>query len=144
MPPIPTRRKSGFLLLNFARTEQERLSKAGMARRVLLCVFATVVCLAVVFRDSVPLLSRACSTRLGFGADQDEGYVGVDDELCPQPPSLVPSTQANKDVWEALVPLGNGTFASHTFFDRAINWLGGAVRIPYVCRCSYLLSPWCI
>ena len=90
---------------------------------------------AVVFRDSI-LPAALCGRASG-----NKGlHIDVDDDLCPQPASLVPSTKTNADVWSTLVPLSNGTYSSHAFHDRAINWLGGAVRIPYVpsspCCCA--------
>lgn len=50
------------------------------------------------------------------------GNKGVD--LCPQATELVP--QKNVKVWRSL----GETFRTKDFKTRAVNWLGGAVRVP--------------
>jgi hypothetical protein len=45
---------------------------------------------------------------------------------CPQSDPLYPKQHA--EVWESL----NRDFDEKTFRTRAVEWLGGAVRIPYV------------
>ena len=47
-------------------------------------------------------------------------------DVCPQAKALVP--QANVDVWRAL----SDHYSTETFFESAVDWLGGAVRIPCV------------
>ncbi len=46
-------------------------------------------------------------------------------DICPQPGVLVPSK--NGALWKGLV---EETYNSQEFHDRAVNWLGGAVRVP--------------
>jgi Gly-Xaa carboxypeptidase len=46
------------------------------------------------------------------------------DGLCPQATELMPQT--NVKVWQYL----SKTFQSDDFKRRAIDWLGGAVRVP--------------
>lgn len=59
----------------------------------------------------------------------DDGTSGP--ELCPQEGPLVPVAHA--DISAAL----EGVYASETFKDRAVEWLVGAIRIPYVLFCSF-------
>ena len=47
-------------------------------------------------------------------------------KLCPQSGPLYPKQHA--EVWESL----KRDFDEKTFRTRAVEWLGGAVRIPYV------------
>jgi hypothetical protein len=46
--------------------------------------------------------------------------------LCPQSDVLYPKQHA--DIWKSL----GHDFGEKTFTGRAVAWLGGAVRIPYV------------
>ena len=47
-----------------------------------------------------------------------------DGESCPQADVLVP--QANGALWKSL----GAVYASDNFKARAVDWLGGAVRVP--------------
>ena len=46
-------------------------------------------------------------------------------DLCPQASALYPSE--NGDLWKTV----GGVISSEEFKTRAIDWLGGAVRVPY-------------
>ena len=46
------------------------------------------------------------------------------EEQCPQVSPIVP--QKNAELWNLL----GGTFGSDAFKARAVEWLGGAVRVP--------------
>lgn len=52
-------------------------------------------------------------------------------KLCPQSDPLYPKQHA--EVWESL----NRDFDEKTLRTRAVEWLGGAVRIPYVPSAMY-------
>lgn len=45
-------------------------------------------------------------------------------ELCPQTKALVPSK--HKELWEMV----GASYDSPEFKDKAVEWLGGAVKIP--------------
>lgn len=62
-------------------------------------------------------------SRLGLG---HLGHQDVDLSSCPQLDALNPDRHAQ--LWESL---GND-FDQDAFTKRAVDWLGGAVRIPYV------------
>lgn len=49
---------------------------------------------------------------------------GDDSVGCPQTDPLTP--KRNEDIWDAL----SETYGSDEFKNRAIDWLGGAVRVP--------------
>jgi Gly-Xaa carboxypeptidase len=55
---------------------------------------------------------------------------GVD--LCPQVDEIVP--EKNGVIWESL----QQAYSTQEFKARAIDWLGGAVRIPYVSSAWYV------
>jgi Gly-Xaa carboxypeptidase len=55
---------------------------------------------------------------------------GVD--LCPQVDEIVP--EKNGVIWESLQQV----YSTEEFKARAIDWLGGAVRIPYVYSVWYV------
>lgn len=76
---------------------------------------------ATVLRISV----RNCD--LGFrGAVCSWNYAGhvAKEELCPQAEPLVPSK--HKGLWDSV----GSSYDSPEFKDKAVEWLGGAVRIP--------------
>ena len=45
-------------------------------------------------------------------------------DLCPQPSALTPIEHAQ--LWQSL----SGTYGTDAFVSRAIDWLGGAIRVP--------------
>ena len=45
-------------------------------------------------------------------------------DMCPQPPSLTPSVHS--ELWQDL----GRAYETEEFINRAVNWLGGAVRVP--------------
>ncbi|CAL1714699.1 unnamed protein product [Somion occarium] len=56
------------------------------------------------------------------GLSESEDVSAAD--LCPQPSALAPSKHAA--FWETL----NETYATDDFASRAVEWLGGAIRVP--------------
>ena len=63
-----------------------------------------------------------------------ESYVQVASELCPQAKSTTPVKHSA--IWNTLVERS----ASEEFKERAVEWLGGAVRIRYVLDSSLMLE----
>jgi hypothetical protein len=61
----------------------------------------------------------------GFDVRAIEWYRGHE-ESCSQPDILVP--EKNGALWETL----GGDYGTEEFKSRAVDWLAGAVRVPYV------------
>ena len=51
-------------------------------------------------------------------------YEGSNSEPCPQADPLVPQT--NNKIWKTLT----GLYTTDSYVEQAVEWLGGAVRIP--------------
>lgn len=62
------------------------------------------------------LLGRVNTLELGF--------LKSSDELCPQADPLTPSK--DKDLWDDVAEM----YGSQSFQSKAVEWLGGAVRVP--------------
>ncbi len=95
---------------------RKRLTAAVRIRIVLLTFVAAVF---------LHIYARGCD--LSFrGAVCDWNYAGrsAKEELCPQVDPLVPSK--HKGLWDDV----GASFDSLEFKDKAVAWLGGAVRIP--------------
>jgi Gly-Xaa carboxypeptidase len=76
----------------------------------------TLVALAILV--STYFVKRPLSIPIGALKD--------DADLCPQVDELVP--EKNRVIWESL----QDTYSTEEFKARAVDWLGGAVRIPCV------------
>lgn len=83
----------------------------------------------------VMLVSKAMGSHengCGMGSlleyleDTIGGFSKPSDDLCPQAAPLTPSKY--KDVWEDL----GSMYGTDDFKMKAVDWLAGAVRIPYV------------
>lgn len=98
----------------FARDPRPRISKWRVLR--LVALLAGVLTVALYYVD---LSSRAFLSEIRL--DHRGGT-----NLCPQSDALYPKRHA--EVWKSL----GRDFDESTFTARAVAWLGGAVRIPYV------------
>jgi Gly-Xaa carboxypeptidase len=94
-----------------ARSSTTKLSK------VKAIAFKTILVTALAISASTYFVKRSSN---GFSVGTLES--GVD--LCPQADELVP--EKNGVIWESL----QLTYGTEAFKARAIDWLGGAVRIP--------------
>lgn len=94
-----------------ARSSTTKLSK------VKAIAFKTILVTALAISASTYFVKRSLN---GFSVGTLES--GVD--LCPQADELVP--EKNGVIWESL----QLTYGTEAFKARAIDWLGGAVRIP--------------
>lgn len=74
-------------------------------------------------------LTRTATLYLSNGVGAASG------ELCAQAEVLTP--QMHADLWDSL----GDTIQSDQFKTRAINWLSGAVQIPYVLFSAWSTSP---
>ncbi|KAG1751297.1 uncharacterized protein EDB91DRAFT_598921 [Suillus paluster] len=90
--------------------------------------FTTKLCKAKVIAFKIALAVFAISASTYF-VKRPFGDIPVSkledgSELCPQADALVP--EKNGGVWESL----GHTYSTEEFKARAVDWLGGAVRIP--------------
>ena len=132
MPPLPastTQHEKVGMEKHVLPTHSElQPSRKSVSRlRASLCLLAGLVCLGVVFNGGVPRIH--CHGRMTTSTSAAALDAYAKSELCPQEPGLTPSTQPNAELWSTLVPLDNGTYASNEFLNKAVNWLGGAVRV---------------
>lgn len=101
---------------NAPPTSRRGLSAVARIRIVLLTVVATIL---------IHIYARGCD--LSFqGAVCAWNYVGrsAKEDLCPQVEPLVPSK--HKGLWDSV----GASYDSPEFKDKAVAWLGGAVRVP--------------
>ena len=59
-----------------------------------------------------------------FISDSSLGSITAAADLCPQSPAVSPVKHA--ELWQSL----NKTYGEEPFMSRAIDWLGGAIRVP--------------
>lgn len=93
------------------------------------CVLLTAICAGVALYAFAP----QCAAR-HFGGSQQSAVDFKSDDLCPQPSPLVPSK--SEELWKDL----GEKYQSKEFLHAAVEWLGGAVRVPYV---THLLLELC-
>lgn len=79
-------------------------------------VLLAVVCAGIALNTIAP----GCM-RLGHRGEVDDMLAA---DLCPQPSPLVPSK--NGALWKDL----DAKYSSDAFEATAVEWLGGAVRVP--------------
>jgi Gly-Xaa carboxypeptidase len=104
---------------NNARTSTTKLSKAKAI------AFKITLVTALVISALTYLVKRPLN---GFPVGTLEDAV----DLCPQADEIVP--EKNGVIWESL----QQAYSTEKFKARAIDWLGGAVRIPCVCSAWYV------
>lgn len=86
-------------------------------------VFLSFVALFALFRFSARADWLSCALGIAHPPEHD-GVMKSNDDLCPQADVVTP--YANNDIWQVL----NEYYSTDTFLAQAVNWLGGAVKIP--------------
>jgi hypothetical protein len=98
--------------------QQPRRSESKITRRYVI-FFVAVLALFQVSRSTYwPQYTQGNAWSSLKHHDDNKG------QLCPQAESLSPS--ANNDIWKGL----SEYYATPAFLDQAVDWLGGAVKIP--------------
>jgi len=113
-PLMAARDKKYILTIPFVQAPRYQRSK--WTALGLVALLASVF--AVVFLHSDILYDKLSSAILS-------SHIGVV-KLCPQSDALYPKSHAR--LWNSL----GHDYDEGTFLTRAVAWLGGAVRIPYV------------
>ena len=111
---MAARDEKDILTTPFVQTPRYQRSKRTALRLVALfaSVFAVVFLYADILYDN--FLSAIPSSHNGVA------------KLCPQSDALYPESHAH--LWKCL----GHDYDEDAFLTRAVAWLGGAVRIPYV------------
>lgn len=92
------------------------------------CVLLTAIFAGLALYTFAP---RCTARHISISQSETEIDFVKDSDLCPQPSPLVPSS--TEELWKAL----NDKYRTKEFLNDAVEWLGGAVRVPYVlCLCS--------
>ena len=109
------------------------LVQAPRSRRSKWTTLGLVALLASIFTVAF-LRAGSLSRKLLFAMSLSHSVA----KLCPQSDALYPESHAQ--LWDSL----GRDFDEQAFTTRAVEWLGGAVRIPYVsvdmfCRAAFLL-----
>jgi Gly-Xaa carboxypeptidase len=97
-----------------ARTSTTKLRKAKV-------VASKIALVALAISVSTYFVKRPFGTPIGKALPDVTSA-----DLCPQVDELVP--EKNGVIWESL----QDTYSTSEFKTRAVDWLGGAVRIPCV------------
>ncbi|KAI0792112.1 carboxypeptidase S [Abortiporus biennis] len=84
--------------------------------------FRVAVLLAITLFVTARYLPSCIHSHFSESLEVEDGVL---EAQCPQPDTLVPSK--NADLWNELV---KGDYKTKVFLDRAVEWLGGAVRVP--------------
>jgi Gly-Xaa carboxypeptidase len=83
----------------------------------------------------IALVAGAFPVSLRYASLRGELFIPSSDrevaDLCPQSNALYPGQHA--ELWESL----GREFDEDAFTTRAVEWLGGAIRIPYVSAISF-------
>lgn len=110
--------KDGSLLLPMAVPTGARQSSTRRKLSTAFCVLLATVCAGVAVYTLAPQCAKAHFSTDVFSSEAQNA------ELCPQPVPLAPSKGA--ELWKAL----NDKYRTGEFLDDAVEWLGGAVRVP--------------
>ena len=114
VPALPV--EKGQHLPRFAPARQE---PARCRLRTGFCVLLTALCAGLTLYTFAP---QCAATHFSIGKTKLDFVENSD--LCPQPNPLVPST--NGELWKEL----SKKYSSEEFLHDAVEWLGGAVRVP--------------
>lgn len=108
------------LLPSSTTTQVTTSAPSKFKRRALLC-FAFLALLVVDYHTTSRVV-KPCLRKLPGLSKKDHSKKAT--SSCPQAEVLVP--EKNSALWDSLT----ATYSTDAFQSRAVEWLGGAVRVP--------------